>query len=102
MQGEDATLPRVLLFTEKKETSVLYKKLSLDLHRAAVVGEAPSSDKVVTQKFGVTSFPALFVSPPGPFDPKAESYQWTRYDGALVCQQALCLRLMMNDNDDDE
>jgi protein disulfide-isomerase A6 len=73
----------VLLFTEKKDTPLLVKKLSLELHRAAVIGEAPASDKVLAGKFGVTSFPTLLVSPGGAQDPKAESFDWKRFDGDI-------------------
>ncbi len=83
-------MPRVVLFTEKKETSLLFKKLSLDLHRHAVLGQAPASDKQLVQKFGVTKFPTLFVSPAGaPLDATATSYQWTEYDGA--CGGGVCV-----------
>jgi hypothetical protein len=61
LSGSAPALPRVLLFSEKKETSLLYKKLSADLDRLAVVGEAPSSDSVLVDKFGVTRFPSIFV-----------------------------------------
>lgn len=80
---EEPSLPRVLLFTEKKDTPLLLKKLSLELHRAAVIGEAPSSDKTLAKKFGVTSFPTLLVSPGGAQDPKAESFEWKRFNGDI-------------------
>ena len=74
-------LPRLLLISEKKETSLLYKKLSLELHRSAVVGEAPSSDAKIIAAFGADKFPAIFVSGPGPHEPDQETYAWTRYEG---------------------
>lgn len=78
---EDPALPRVLLFSEKKDTSALYKKLSMDFHRSAVFGQALSTDAKVVKQFGVTKFPAVFVSGPGPHDPKAESFTWKQYEG---------------------
>jgi hypothetical protein len=75
------TLPRVLLFSEKKDTSLLYKKLSVDLFRTAVLGEVHSSESALVQRFGVTSFPTILVSGGGPHDSTTDTFQWQRYEG---------------------
>ncbi len=71
----------MLLFSEKKETSLLYKKLSVDFHRAALLGEVHSSDAALVKRYGVTTFPSIYVSGVGPHDADAEAFLWSKFEG---------------------
>jgi len=54
-------LAKVILFTNKKETSNLYKALAVDFHHQLVLGEVKDSEKEIVDNFGVTKFPTLIV-----------------------------------------
>jgi len=59
-------LPHVLLFTDKKETSGLYKGLSARYHKRIAFGDVRKKDGASTvEMFDVTSFPTLLVFSPG-------------------------------------
>jgi len=76
--------PRVLLFTEKLGSSVLYKKLSVDFAGRALFGESSKFLEDMAELFGVTEYPTLLVSPPGPHSLKEEAYKaWKRYEGDM-------------------
>ena len=61
----------------------MYRKLSVIMDRRAWFGQAPA-DEELAAKFGITEFPALVISPPGPSDPTAASFDWPRYKGRLT------------------
>ncbi len=76
--------PRVLLFTEKLGSSVLYKKLSVDFAGRALFGESSKFLEDMAELFGVSEYPTLLVSPPGPHSLKDEAYKaWKRYEGKM-------------------
>lgn len=78
-------LPRVLLFTEKLGASVLYKKLSMDFAGRGVFGEVSKYLEDMAEAFGVTEYPTLLVSRPGPLNPEDASdlKTWKRFKGDL-------------------
>ena len=53
--------PAVLLFTDKYDTSLLYKGLSFQLRDVATFGEVRASNAIVSDKFGVGKYPTLLV-----------------------------------------
>jgi len=108
-----ASLPRVLLLTDKKERSLLYKKLSIDFAARAVFGQAALDDAKgkLAAAFGVNASaqaaaPAaasgaakasgggstLLVSPPGPHVVSADvlkklppgAFSWPKYEGQMT------------------
>jgi len=60
---EEPTLDKVLLFTNKKETTSLYKALSIDYHHQLSLGQVRDTEKSVVERYGVTKFPTLLVIP---------------------------------------
>jgi len=56
-------LAKVLLFTNKKETTPLYKALAVDYHYQLNLGEVKDTEKDVVSRFGVTKYPTLVVVP---------------------------------------
>jgi len=56
-------LAKVLLVTNKKETTPLYKALAVDFHFQLSLGEVKDTEKDVVSKYGVTKFPTLIVVP---------------------------------------
>ena len=76
--------PRVLLFTEKLGSSVQYKNLSVDFAGRAQFGETSKFLEDMAELFGVTEYPTLLVSPPGPHSLKEDAYKtWKRYEGKM-------------------
>lgn len=86
--GEDREprLPRVLLIHTKKQTPLIYNRLSLQFDRRAIFGEMTGADEETLARFGITDddLPALLMSPPGgEVDAEAESLPWTRHTGDM-------------------
>lgn len=64
--GDLKRLPHVLLFTDKAQTSGMYKGMSARFRKTIAFGESRQKDGSSTaEKYGVTSFPTLLVFPPG-------------------------------------
>ena len=53
--------PAVLLFTDKYDTSLLYKALAFQLRDSALFGEVRASNAMVADRFGVGKYPTLLV-----------------------------------------
>jgi len=54
-------LPKALLFTNKKETTPLYKGLAIDYHYTLNLGQVKDTDKAVVEKYKVDKYPTLLV-----------------------------------------
>lgn len=54
-------LPKIVLFTDKKNTPPMLKALSKQFKGRLLVGEARDSDLAVCSRFGVRSFPSLLA-----------------------------------------
>lgn len=87
MTKEAPLLPRVLLLSDKKQSTATYASLSTTFASRGVFGQAPSSDKALMAAFGNPDLPALFVSPAGPHIPPPKEgnltegvyADWTRF-----------------------
>ncbi|CAG8678627.1 1892_t:CDS:2, partial [Dentiscutata heterogama] len=66
---ENDTLSKVVLFTNKDQTTPLYKALSCEFHNRLIFGEVKEKESAIAEKFGVDKFPKLFVIPKG-IDPE--------------------------------
>eukprot|EP01088_Endostelium_zonatum_P015808 TRINITY_DN4024_c0_g1_i1.p1 TRINITY_DN4024_c0_g1~~TRINITY_DN4024_c0_g1_i1.p1 ORF type:complete len:437 (-),score=126.53 TRINITY_DN4024_c0_g1_i1:26-1336(-) len=53
--------PRVLLFTNKKESSNLYKSLSMEYKGRAVFGEVRDKEKALLETYSITTFPQVLI-----------------------------------------
>ena len=73
----DGKEPRVLLFTDKPATPLLFKALSNDFAKKATFVEVQKAQKEHCKKFDVTAFPTLLVLAPG------GSAEGVRFDGAF-------------------
>jgi hypothetical protein len=62
--------PKVVLFTDKNDTPVLYKSLSTEFKAHLAFGEVQKSNKELVKQFGITAFPTLLVLPAGTSVPK--------------------------------
>lgn len=51
--------PKVILFTDKKQTPSIYKAISKDWKDKVELGEVKSIEKDIAGKFGVSEFPTL-------------------------------------------
>ncbi len=69
-------MPKVLLFTDKPETPVLYRSLSIDFDGHLFLGVVNSQDALV-EKFKVTKFPSVVVIP------AADETEFVAYDGII-------------------
>jgi len=56
-----ASAPRVLLFTDKKETPAMFKSLSAKFKDHLVFGEISDSQRDLMKKYGVSKMPKLLV-----------------------------------------
>lgn len=54
-------LPKVLLFTDKPSTPLLYKSLSSEFKSFLVFGEVQKASKELVTRFDITVFPSLLV-----------------------------------------
>jgi len=54
-------LAKVLLFTDKPQTTSLYKAVSVEFKGTLAVGEVKKSETALVEQFKVTSFPTLLV-----------------------------------------
>ena len=84
-----AKMPKVVLFTDKSETPMLYKALSTEFKAHLAFGEVQKSNKELVKQFDVTAFPTLLVLPAGDAAPDTA----TRFDGAF---QARAIRSFLN------
>ncbi|CAG8446443.1 16454_t:CDS:2 [Dentiscutata erythropus] len=60
---ENDTISKVVLFTNKDQTTPLYKALSCEFHNRLIFGEVKEKESAIAEKFGVNKFPKLFVIP---------------------------------------
>ena len=75
-----AKLPHVLLFTDKTETSGLYKGMSARYHKRIAFGEVRIKDgKETAEQYEVDKFPTVLVFPPG----VGEKDKATKYAGKM-------------------
>ena len=81
--------PKVLLFTDKSSTPLLYKSLSTQFKAHLSFGEVQKASKDLVKQFDVTAFPTLLVLPAG----AATAESATRYDGAF---QARAIKSFLN------
>lgn len=73
--AEHPSVPKVLLFTDKKGTPMIYKGLSVAFEKKLNFGIVRSSDDILVQKYAVKKFPSLLVVKTGekkpiPYDGK--------------------------------
>jgi len=54
-------LAKVLLFTNKKETTNLYKALAIDFHFQLELAEVRDTEKEIVSKYGIKKYPTLIV-----------------------------------------
>jgi hypothetical protein len=59
--GENPSVPKVLLFTDKKGIPMLYKGLSVAFEKKLNFGIVRETDTVLSGKYGIKSFPAIIV-----------------------------------------
>jgi hypothetical protein len=52
---------KVILFTEREETSILYKGLSSFFYDKLVFGEVKKNNKALIKRFGIKTFPSIIV-----------------------------------------
>lgn len=69
-------LPRVVLFSDKKQTTPLMKALSNAYLGRVVLGECRSTDKKSIERFGITAYPTVLTMLPGQAEP-------SRFSGEL-------------------
>jgi len=62
--SSDPELAKVLLFTNKKETTPLYKALSIDFHYQLNLGQVKDTETELVEKYKITKYPTLVVVPP--------------------------------------
>jgi len=55
------TIPRVLLFTNKPQTTNLYKVLSMEYHNRMAFAEIKDKEKQLLEKYEVDTFPLLMI-----------------------------------------
>ncbi|CAG8599382.1 6968_t:CDS:2 [Acaulospora morrowiae] len=55
------TLSKAILFTNKDQTTYLYKALSVDFHDRLLLGEVRKREKIINKKYGVKEYPKLIV-----------------------------------------
>jgi protein disulfide-isomerase-like protein len=69
---DEAALPHVVLFTDKKATSPLYKGMSAEFRKRISFGEVRKAEAGgLLKKFGVDSFPKLIAFKAGESDPQS-------------------------------
>jgi len=68
-------LAKVILFTNKKETTTLYKALAIDFHYQLEFGEVKDTEKDIVSKYSVSKYPTLVVITSGG--------EQNNYDGEL-------------------
>lgn len=59
--GENPSVPKVLLFTDKKGVPMLYKGLSVAFEKKLNFGIVRETDSVLVAKYQVKSFPTILV-----------------------------------------
>ncbi|CAG8493129.1 104_t:CDS:2 [Scutellospora calospora] len=57
------TISKVILFTNKDQTTPLYKALSCEFHNRLILGEVKEKESAIVEKFGINKFPKLFIIP---------------------------------------
>lgn len=58
---EDVTVPKVLLFTNKKGTPFLYKALSQNFEKTLQFGVIRESEEVLAKKYKIKNFPSIVI-----------------------------------------
>jgi len=56
-------LAKVLLFSNKKEVTPLFKALAVDFHHGLTFGQVRDTEKALVEQYGITKFPTLVVIP---------------------------------------
>ena len=64
LANKNETLPKVILFTDKANTTPLYKALSVDFKDRMSAGEVKHTEKSILSEYDVQSFPTLLVVSP--------------------------------------
>jgi hypothetical protein len=59
--GENPSVPKVLLFTDKKGTPSVYKGLSVAFEKKLNFGVVRSSDETLVSKYMIKTFPTIIV-----------------------------------------
>ena len=59
--AENPSVPKVLLFTDKKGVPMVYKGLSVNFEKKLTFGIVRNTDDVLTERYAIKSFPALLV-----------------------------------------
>lgn len=59
--GENPSVPKIFLFTDKKGTPMIYKGLSVAFEKKLNFGIVRSSDDILVAKYAVKSFPSVVV-----------------------------------------
>ena len=59
--GENPSVPKVLLFTDKKGVPMVYKGLSVNFERKLTFGIVRNTDDILAERYAVKSFPSLQV-----------------------------------------
>lgn len=59
--AENPSVPKVLLFTDKKGVPMLYKGLSVAFEKKLNFGIVRDSDSILVGKYGVKTFPTILV-----------------------------------------
>ncbi|CAG8746836.1 10116_t:CDS:2 [Gigaspora margarita] len=65
---ENDTISKVVLFTNKDQTTPLYKALSCEFNNRLLFGEVREKETAIVEKFGIDKFPKLLVIPKGSND----------------------------------
>jgi hypothetical protein len=63
--GDDANLPKVLLFTDKTGVPLIIKVLSVQFDKKMLFGIVRSAEQSIVSKYKVTKFPTIMVIPVG-------------------------------------
>jgi hypothetical protein len=59
--GENPSVPKVLLFTDKKGVPMIYKGLSVAFEKKLTFGIVRNSDDILVGKYSIKKFPSLIV-----------------------------------------
>jgi hypothetical protein len=58
---ENPSVPKVLLFSDKKGTPLIFKALSVSFEKKLFFGLVRSEDEILAKKYSVKKFPTLIV-----------------------------------------
>lgn len=63
--GDDAHIPKVLLFTDKAGVPLIYKVLAIQFENKLKFGVVRKTETSITSKYKITTFPKIMVIPVG-------------------------------------